>query len=153
MKCPYCGKNDTKVVDTRQRQFGRVRRRECEQCGKRFATTEIIGAHNTDLPLLPTMVQKKDGTLEPFNRRKLHNSIAYAIRKPNRDNEKIDEFAHRLEQEAMLSDGDMPTVEIGARVLSWLRHSDAMGYLRYASVYKELNSPNDFIELVKYLKQ
>jgi transcriptional repressor NrdR len=125
-----------------------VRRRECSACKYRFSTTEVVGLRTADLPLLQPMVEKKDGTLEVFNKKKLHNSIAMAVRKPKRDDLPIDNFIQQIE--ASIGE-NVSSTELGTQVLEWLCEHDDMGYLRYASVHEELNSPADFIALIKRL--
>ena len=151
VKCPRCKHPDSNVVDSRQRKNGRVRRRQCAHCRHRFSTTEIMGLRDTDVPLLTPMVLKKNGTLEAFERKKIYNSIVLAVRKPLRNQAAMEEFAHAMEQDVSLLEASVSSAELGRQVLVWLRKHDAMGYLRYASVHEELNSPADFVKLIKRL--
>ena len=154
MKCPKCKHPDSNVVDSRRRKTGRVRRRECPKCKHRFSTTEILGVHHhAGLPLLAPMVVKKNGALEPFDRKKLYNSIVLSVRKPRRNTPAVEKFVNEVEEESAGAESNMSSAEIGRRVLEWLRGNDKMGYLRYASVHEELNSPEDFIELVTRLQK
>ncbi len=105
-----------------------------------------------DLPLLTPSVLKRNGTLTPFKREKLHNSIAYAVRKNNRNMDAIEEFVGKVEQEVSLKESDISSAELGEQVMEWLRQHDQMGYLRYASVHKELNSLEDFAKLISRLR-
>lgn len=141
------------MVDSRRRKTARVRRRECPKCRHRFSTTEILGVHHAGLPLLAPMVAKKNGALQPFDRKKLYNSIVLSVRKPRRNAEAVEKFVNEMEEEAAESESNISSAEIGRRVLEWLRGNDTMGYLRYASVHEELNSPEDFIKLVARLQK
>ncbi len=140
-------------MDSRRRKIGRVRRRECPKCKHRFSTTEIFGARIADLPLLSPMVLKKNGALEAFDRKKLYNSIVLSVRKPRRNTPAVEKFVNEMEQELAAADANISTAELGRRVLEWLRGNDKMGYLRYASVHEELNSPEDFLELITRLQK
>ena len=156
MKCPGCQHPDSRVIDSRRQQWSRIRRRKCARCHYRFITTEVVGARDVNLPLLTPMVAKKDGTVESFDHKKLHNSVVRAIHKRQRSAQtikKIEEFADSLEQEVSLSEANISSVELGQRALSWLRANDELGYLRYASMHEEFNTPDDFIKILSRLKK
>ena len=98
------------------------------------------------------MVVKKNGALEKFDNQKLYNSIVFSMRKPARNALETQKFVDEMEQESAGLDANISTAELGRRVLEWLRQNDKMGYLRYASVHEELNSPEDFARLLARLK-
>ena len=152
MKCPHCNHPDSQVVDSRQYKTVRRRRRECQKCGRRFSTTEVLGTRADFPPLFAPKVVKKNGALEEFDAKKLYNSIALSVRKQNRDAVETQKFVDDMAQESAGLDANISTAELGRRVLEWLRRNDKMGYLRYASVHEELNSPEDFARLLARLK-
>lgn len=152
-ECPKCNNADTKVFDSRQRGNRRMRRRKCPTCAHRFITTELLGNISELLPLLKPLVIKKSGKTEAFNRQKLMQSVAIAVCKPRRDNVPLDGIVADIEQEIEnAEDGALPTHIIGTRVLTALRQYDIIAYLRYASVYKAMNSIDDFKALLDEIK-
>lgn len=137
MRCPFCGADDTRVVDSRPADAGAAirRRRHCETCGNRFTTYE----RRESVP----MVRKRDGRLEPFSAEKVRTGVANALA----DREVADGAIETLvaDIEAFVeSEGEVGTDEIGHRVLEALRHLDEVAYLRFASVYKEFEGASDF---------
>lgn len=148
-ECPECG-NDTRVLDSRQRGKGRrLRRRICSACQHRFVTTELSGNINDRLPLIQPLVIKKSGKAEPFDRQKLMQSIAVAVCKSRRDSVPLDAIAADIEQEIENADNStLKTRVIGERVLTALQKYDTIAYVRYASVYKEMDSIDDFKSLL-----
>lgn len=137
MRCPFCGADDTRVVDSRPADAGAAirRRRHCEACGNRFTTYE----RRESVP----MVRKRDGRLEPFSAEKVRGGVASALA----DREVADGAIEGLvaEIEAFVeAEGEVGTDEVGRRVLEALRHLDEVAYLRFASVYKEFEGARDF---------
>ena len=133
MKCPFCDNPDTKVVDSRPTDEGQAirRRRECEQCGRRFTTYEKI----EDIPLI---VVKKDGSRQPFDRSKVMIGIIKACQKRPVPIEEIEKIVSDIEKglsNLMLK--EMDSSIIGEYVMEHLREIDHVAYVRFASVYKE----------------
>ena len=154
MRCVFCGHADTRVVDSRpQPRASRVRRRrECESCGRRFSTTELPGDRALSPELFSPMVVKKSGAYEPLDRKKLARSIAVSLRKSRRDAVNVDAVAEEVAEEIAVRETPADTRAIGEMVLARLKKLDPMGYLRYASVHREMSSPADFAELLKALR-
>jgi transcriptional repressor NrdR len=147
MKCPYCGFEDTKVIDSRPADSKKRRRRECTNCSKRFTTYEIV-----EVPLL--MVQKKDGTFEPFKRNKLIDGIYNAIKKRPIS---IDEVNNLVDEIENFYANEMKTQinsnEIGDVVLDKLKKLDLIAYIRFASVYKDFTDVESFIKIISELNE
>lgn len=147
MKCPYCGFEDTKVIDSRPADSKKRRRRECTNCSKRFTTYEIV-----EVPLL--MVQKKDGTFEPFKRNKLIDGIYNAIKKRPIS---IDEVNNLVDEIENFYANEMKTQihsnEIGDMVLEKLKKLDLIAYIRFASVYKDFTDVESFIKIISELNE
>ncbi len=150
MKCPFCGNPDSKVVDSRPDKGGTVirRRRECEDCAKRFTTYERIDE------MLP-LVCKKDGRREPFDRMKVVSGIKKACEKRPVSIEAIEKMADRLEirlQES--SEREIPASLIGEWIMNELHATDEVAYVRFASVYRSFKDINEFMaELQDLLKK
>lgn len=145
MQCPYCGNEDTKIIDSRSVDHKKRRRRECGRCGKRFTTFEII-----ERPLL--MVVKKDGTFETFDRSKLVRGIFNAIKKRPVNIEQVNKIAEDVENHfmnAMIN--QVTSVEIGNMTLEMLKEIDDVAYIRFASVYKAFTSVEEFVSAISEL--
>ncbi len=145
MKCPFCNFDDTKVIDSRPSEGKKRRRRECASCGRRFTTYEVV-----EKPSL--MVYKKDGSFEPFDRTKLVKGLQNAIKKRPVSVEQMNELVDNIENSyanAMLT--ETTTSEIGDMVLKGLKDLDHVAYVRFASVYKDFNDVNSFIQLITEL--
>ena len=149
MKCPYCGKIDNKVIDSRLSKDGRTirRRRECIDCSRRFTTYERLEE------VLP-MVIKKDGRRESFNREKIIEGIKKSCQKRPVSITRIEEFVDSLEvyfQE--LGKKEIESKEVGERVIQSLKEWDEVAYVRFASVYRQFKDINEFMaELEDILK-
>ena len=145
MKCPFCGYEDTKVIDSRPSDEKIRRRRECTQCGKRFTTYEVV-----ERPVL--MVVKKDGSYEPFMRDKVIVGIRSATKKravsPETIEHIVDDIENRLANEMRT---EITTSEIGDSVLSALKDIDLVAYVRFASIYKEFDDPESFVKVITEL--
>lgn len=145
MQCPYCGNEDTKIIDSRSVDHKKRRRRECGRCGRRFTTFEII-----ERPLL--MVVKKDGTFETFDRSKLVRGIFNAIKKRPVNIEQVNKIAEDVENHfmnAMIN--QVTSVEIGNMTLEMLKEIDDVAYIRFASVYKAFTSVEEFVSAISEL--
>ena len=145
MRCPFCGYEDTKVIDSRPSEGKKRRRRECSQCGKRFTTYEIV-----EKPVL--MVKKKDGSVEPFDREKLILGITSATKKRAVSLSEIETIVDGIENRMdNVLRSEISTAEIGDSVLASLKEIDLVAYVRFASVYKDFNDLDSFISIITEL--
>ncbi len=147
MKCPYCGKLDNKVIDSRMTKEGNSvrRRRECLDCKRRFTTYERI-EH------LPLVLIKKDGRRETFARTKVLVGMQKACEKRNISINTLEEFVDELERELQESgEKELPSSVVGERVMRKLHELDAVAYVRFASVYREFKDIDDFMSELKEL--
>lgn len=142
MKCPFCGHLDSQVKDSRPSDDGAFirRRRSCPNCGGRFTTFEYI--QSRDL-----VVIKKNDIRVPFEREKLYRSIHLALRKREVDLEKIEQMVNSIiRQLEQKGENEIRSCEIGELVMDSLLSVDKVAYVRYASVYKNFTSMEDFKE-------
>ena len=145
MKCPFCGFEDTKVIDSRPSEGKKRRRRECTSCGKRFTTYEVV-----EKPML--MVYKKDGSFEPFDRAKLIKGLQNAIKKRPVSVEQVTALVDDIENTyANKMQTETTTSEIGDMVLHGLKKLDLVAYVRFASVYKDFGDVDSFIQIISEL--
>lgn len=140
MKCPFCGEPDTKVLATRLVEDGRAlrRRRECGKCHKRFTTFERIEEFTPE-------VIKKDGRREPFSREKVIDGVKRACEKRPVSIGSIENFVDtlfsRIQEEFKR---EVESIWIGEQVMEYLKSVDKVAYIRFASVYKTFQEPEDF---------
>ncbi len=150
MKCPFCGYEESKVIDSRPTDEGeRIRRRrECIKCAKRFTTYEIIES-------VPIIVVKKDKSREPFDKQKLFNGLLRACEKRPVSLAQIDEAVNSIEQTIQNSlDREITSVYIGELAMDKLKAIDEVAYVRFASVYRQFKDINTFMdELSKLLSE
>ena len=150
MKCPFCGDQESKVVDSRHSEDGLSirRRRECLVCQKRFTTYEIMES-------MPIIVVKRDGTRQGFDRNKIINSMVRAFDKRQVDASDIDRIAAEIEQAIQNSlDREVSTDKIGEMVMERIKPLDEVAYIRFASVYRRFQDVNGFIlEINKFLEE
>ena len=147
MKCPFCGHQEDKVVDSRASQNGDAirRRRECLGCAKRFTTYEHVEEQ-------PLMVVKKDGRREPFDRHKLLGGLVKACEKRPVGMEALEGLVDELERElSQQFEREVPSSEIGERVMRKLHSLDPVAYVRFASVYREFKDVEQFMRELKEL--
>ena len=147
MKCPFCTHLQDKVVDSREGKEGLVirRRRECLKCKRRFTSYERIEE-------IAFRLIKKDGRRESFDRAKLMTGLLKACEKRPVALKELDAIADEVE--AMLQenpDKELPTEQVGARVMQRLRDLDKVAYVRFASVYRRFEEASDFLEELKGL--
>lgn len=148
MKCPYCNYEDTKVVDSRPVEDGLAtrRRRECEKCHKRFTTFEKI--ENSLL-----VVVKKDGSREPFDKNKIINGVMRACQKTKVTFEDVQRIAENIERGLNNTmEKEIKSSIIGGLIMDELKNLDKVAYVRFASVYREFQSVDTFIEEISKLK-
>lgn len=150
MKCPFCGYEESKVIDSRPTDEGeRIRRRrECLECGKRFTTYEMIES-------LPIIVIKKDGSRETFDRQKLLTGMLRACEKRPVSIEMLDRAISDIETVIQNSlDREVSSDKIGELVMDKLKGIDEVAYVRFASVYRQFKDINTFMaELNKLLSK
>ena len=148
MRCPYCTHAESNVVDTRDTDDFRIRRRrECDKCRRRFTTYEEI--EKDDL-----FVIKKGGRREKFDRHKLLNGIAKACEKRPVSREQIEAIANWVEARLRKENSqEIKTEKIGALVIERLRKVDEVAYIRFASVYRSFADIDSFEQALKHLKK
>ena len=150
MKCPFCGCEESKVIDSRPTDEGeRIRRRrECTGCQKRFTTYEVIES-------VPILVVKKDKSREVFDRNKLFNGMLRACEKRPVSLEKIETAVNEIEAALQNSlDREVTSVHIGELAMDKLKDLDEVAYVRFASVYREFKDTQTFLaELQRLLDE
>ena len=149
MKCPFCGNENTKVIDSRVFSDGNSikRRRECEKCEKRFTTHEKV----VDLSLY---VIKKNGTREPYSRDKVYRGIRRAVEKRNVEHERVEEVIDRIERKILTEfSGEIKSSDLGDMINSYLLDLDEIAYVRFSSVYKQFDSLESFIKEIEKIRK
>ena len=150
MKCPYCGDQDSKVVDSRHSEDGLSirRRRECMGCQRRFTTYEIVES-------LPIIVVKRNGSRQNFDRTKILNSMIRAFDKRRVDVTELDRITTEIEQTIQNTlEREITTDKLGEMILERLKPIDEVAYIRFASVYRRFPDANSFIrEINKFLEE
>ncbi|HZP23024.1 MAG TPA: transcriptional regulator NrdR [Terriglobales bacterium] len=147
MKCPFCGHENDKVVDSRESKEGESirRRRECLKCEKRFTTYERIDE-------IPYMVVKKDGRREKFERQKVLNGLLRACEKRPVPMGKLEQIVNDAEGLVIDSaERERTTSQIGELIMSRLRRIDKVAYVRFASVYLDFKDVGEFMTELKEL--
>lgn len=140
MKCPFCSKDNDRVIDSRSASGGEMirRRRECVECGRRYTTYEVI--EQTRLRVI-----KKDGTRVPFERGKILNGMLKACEKRPIAMEKLEQIVTGIERDIHQNfEREVPVAYIGEEVMRHLRELDKVAYVRFASVYREFEDLSDF---------
>ncbi|ABX30904.1 NrdR family transcriptional regulator [Petrotoga mexicana DSM 14811] len=148
MKCPFCGYEETKVLDSRPVSNGTSirRRRECLQCQARFTTYERY--EQTRIRII-----KKDGRRELYDRKKLMNGILKACEKRPVSTDQIEEIVDNIEEQLRRSgNSEIYSSEIGDKVMEQLKSIDQVAYVRFASVYKEFRDLDSFLQAIRELK-
>lgn len=144
MKCIYCGHTESKVIDSRTSNDNMSirRRRECLNCKKRFTTYESMESS-------PILVIKKNGGVQPFDRNKIINSIMKACSKRPVGLDEIEEIAMNAEKEFLDNfDGEISSKQIGEFVMKSLKNIDEMSYIRYACVFMDFDTLQEFYNFV-----
>ena len=144
MKCPYCGKENTRVIDSRPTDDSSIRRRrQCDECGKRFTTYEKVET-------LPLIVVKKDNNREPYDREKIVAGIVRSCHKRPISMKQINDMVDDIEGQIFnMGDKEIPTTTIGSIVMDKLKDLDEVAYVRFASVYREFKDVNTFMDEIK----
>lgn len=150
MLCPFCKENDDKVIDSRATDSGRSvrRRRECQRCQRRFTTYERI---ETTVRL---SVIKRDGSRVPYDRRQIVEGIRRAAYKRPISAERLDQIVDEIEEGIFAAYGkEISSQTIGERVSDVLRRVDRVAYVRFASVYRQFEDVDDFIDEARDVKE
>ena len=150
MKCPFCGDQDSKVVDSRHSEDGLSirRRRECLKCQRRFTTYEIVES-------LPIFVVKRDGSRQGFDRKKILNSMMRAFDKRQVDVADLDRITTEIEQTIQNTlEREVSTDKIGEMVMARIKAIDEVAYIRFASVYRRFQDVSGFVrEVSRFLEE
>ena len=150
MRCPFCGDQESKVVDSRHSEDGLSirRRRECLVCQRRFTTYEIVES-------LPIIVVKRDGSHQNFDRNKIIKSMVRAFDKRQVETGDLDRIATEIEQTLQNSlEREVSTDRIGEMVMERIKPLDEVAYIRFASVYRRFQDVRSFIhEINKFLEE
>ena len=145
MKCPFCGKEDTNVIDSRPADEGSSirRRRQCDQCRKRFTTYEKVEA-------IPLVVIKKDLSREPYDRAKIERGDFRSCHKRPISVTQMNALVDHVEAEVFnLEVREIKSSDIGELVMNYLEKLDAVAYVRFASIYREFKDVSTFMEELK----
>ncbi|MGN0506807.1 MAG: transcriptional regulator NrdR [Lachnospiraceae bacterium] len=145
MKCPFCGKENTRVIDSRPADDGGSirRRRQCDECSKRFTTYEKVEA-------IPLVVIKKDNNRESYDRTKIEAGVYRSCHKRPISVAQINALVDEVENAVFnLEEKEVPSSTIGEIVMDKLRDLDPVAYVRFASVYREFKDVNTFMSEIK----
>ncbi len=145
MKCPFCGKENTKVIDSRPADDNSSirRRRQCDVCGKRFTTYEKVET-------IPLIVIKKDDNREPYDREKIQGGIIRSCHKRPVSANQISEMIEDIENQIFnMEEKEIDSSIIGELVMDKLKDVDQVAYVRFASVYREFKDVNTFMHEIK----
>jgi transcriptional repressor NrdR len=145
MRCPFCGHEEDKVVDSRSSKDGKAirRRRECLKCSERFTTYEYV--ENVSLTII-----KNDQRREPYDRQKLMQGLVAACKKRPISMKKIESIVDKIEEQLeQLGKMEVPSTEIGKMVMLQLYELDEVAYIRFASVYRKFKDVSEFVLEVK----
>ena len=150
MKCPFCGEQESKVVDSRRSEDGQSirRRRECLKCQRRFTTYEMVES-------LPIIVIKRDGTRQNFDRNKILNSMIRAFDKRKVDIADLDRLTTEIEQAIQNSlVREISTDKLGEMVMERIKPMDEVAYIRFVSVYRRFQDVSGFVrEVSRFLEE
>lgn len=149
MKCPSCGNDESRVVDSRPYMDNQEikRRRECLRCGYRFSTYERLEER-------PLLVLKADGSSEPYDREKLMRGILIACAKRPIPPQTINQLIDEIETEALsFPRREVPSKKLGEMALSRLSQLDDVAYIRFASVYQDFKNIDEFLSALKDIKR
>ncbi|MCD8156496.1 MAG: transcriptional regulator NrdR [Clostridiales bacterium] len=145
MRCPYCSSDNTRVIDSRPADDNTAirRRRNCDDCGKRFTTFEKVET-------IPLMIIKKDNTRERYDRSKIEAGVLRACHKRHISADQIKNLVDEVETEIYSqADKEIPTSVIGEMVMDKLKDLETVAYVRFASVYREFKDVNTFVNELK----
>ena len=145
MRCPYCGEENTRVIDSRPAEDNNAirRRRNCDECGKRFTTYEKVET-------VPLIVIKKDNNRETYDRSKIEAGVLRACHKRPISANQINQLVDEVETEIFnMEEKEIPSQVIGELVMNKLKDLEAVAYVRFASVYREFKDINTFMDELK----
>jgi len=145
LRCPFCGSENTSVKDSRSAEDDTAvrRRRVCENCGGRFTTFERV-------QLREITVVKRDGKRVPFDRERLTRSVTIALRKRPVDRERIDQMVSGIVRKLESGgEAEVTSNDVGELAMEALRMVDPVGYVRFASVYRDFKDPSDFAQFIE----
>ena len=145
MKCPFCGQEDTRVIDSRPAEDNNSirRRRQCDQCKKRFTTYEKVEA-------IPFVVIKKDNNREPYDRQKVEAGVFRSCHKRPISVEQINKLVDEVENTIFnMEEKEVQSTKIGEVLMDKLKDLDPVAYVRFASVYREFKDVNTFMDELK----
>lgn len=150
MRCPYCGEQESKVVDSRHSDDGLSirRRRECMGCQRRFTTYEVVET-------VPIIVVKRNGSRQNFDKNKIINSMMRAFDKRKVDTVDLERIASEIEQTVQNSlEREISTEQLGEMVMERLKPLDEVAYIRFASIYHRFQDASSFMrEISRYLEE
>ena len=150
MRCPYCGEQESKVVDSRHSEDGLSirRRRECMGCQRRFTTYEVVET-------VPIIVVKRNGSRQNFDKNKIINSMMRAFDKRKVDTVDLERIASEIEQTVQNSlEREISTEQLGEMVMERLKPLDEVEYIRFASIYHRFQNASSFMrEISRYLEE
>ena len=148
MKCPYCGLENIRTLETRDSQNNTIRRRkECLNCGRRFTTYEYIET-------VELMIKKKDSRIERFDLNKIIRGLQKACEKRPVTMEQIRDLAEQVRRDLMMKGKEeVSSQEVGDLVMKYLKKLDRIAYVRFASVYKQFEEPEDFRRILKEVRK
>ena len=145
MKCPFCGEDDTRVIDSRpaDENMSIRRRRQCDKCQKRFTTYEKVES-------IPLVVIKKDQTTEPYDRTKIEKGVFRSCHKRPISVPQMNHLVDQVEAKVFSKEErEIPSSYIGELVMRYLEELDAVAYVRFASIYREFKDVDTFMEELK----
>lgn len=153
MRCPFCAHDDSQVKDSRPTEDSTSirRRRQCEGCGARFTTFERVQLR--EVTVVKSGADGSNARREPFDRGKLEQSIALAVRKRGVDQERIDQLVSGIQRQVETAgESEVPSARIGELVMDGLRQLDSVAYIRFASVYRDFGEARDFEEFASSVR-
>ncbi len=145
MKCPFCGRDNTRVIDSRPADDNNSirRRRVCDECGKRFTTYEKVET-------IPVIIIKKDNNRETYDRMKIEAGVLRACHKRPISASQITQLVDEVETEIFnMEEKEVPSQVVGELVMNKLKNLEAVAYVRFASVYREFKDINTFMDELK----
>lgn len=145
MKCPFCGKDNSRVIDSRPADDNTSirRRRQCDKCNKRFTTYEKVES-------IPLVIIKKDLTREPYDRTKIESGVFRSCHKRPVSVADMHSLVDKVEANIFsMEDKEIPSSYIGELVMNELEELDAVAYVRFASIYREFKDISTFMEEIK----
>lgn len=154
MRCPFCANDNSQVKDSRPAEDNTSirRRRQCEGCGARFTTFERVQLR--DIIVVKSGSGSEDARREPFDRRKIENSVTLAVRKRGIAQERIDQLVSGIQRQVeTLGESEIASKEIGEMVMEGLRQLDSVAYIRFASVYRDFTEARDFEEFASTVRE